>query len=236
MKVIKMKTLSKMYEFDKIATNSPLDKLLDGGIEKRSITQIYGPPGSGKTNISLLLAVNVAKSGKKVVYIDTEGGISIERIKQLTGEDFEKVANNIIVFEPTTFYEQYEDLKLVDSMVSSKVQEIELIILDSAVALFRVEEDKNRANYLGKQMSILSSIARLYDLAVVVTNQIYSSFEEDSDEIKPIGGTVLQYNCKTIIELKRNEEDKTRIALLKRHKYLVEGLAIHFTITDNGIE
>ncbi len=231
-----MKSLDKLYNYEKIATNSPLDKLLDGGVEKRSITQIYGPPGSGKTNISLILAVNVAKQGKKVVYIDTEGGISVDRIKQLAKEDMDKVANNILVLEPNTFYDQYEDLKLVDSMISSKVHDVDLIVLDSAVALYRVEENKNKSNLLGKQMSILSSLARLYDLAVVVTNQIYSSFEENDEEFKPIGGTILQYWSKTIIELKKNEESKSRVALLKRHKYLTEGLAIHFIITNDGME
>lgn len=231
-----MKSLDKLYNYEKIATNSPLDKLLDGGVEKRSITQIYGPPGSGKTNISLILAVNVAKQGKKVVYIDTEGGISVDRIKQLAKEDMDKVANNILVLEPNTFYDQYENLKLVDSMISSKVHDVDLIVLDSAVALYRVEENKNKSNLLGKQMSILSSLARLYDLAVVVTNQIYSSFEENDEEFKPIGGTILQYWSKTIIELKKNEESKSRVALLKRHKYLTEGLAIHFIITNDGME
>lgn len=231
-----MKSLAKMYDYEKIATNSPLDRLLDGGIEKRSITQIYGPPGSGKTNISLILTVNVAKTGKKVVYIDTEGGMSIERIKQLAGSDFEEVASNILVLEPTNFTEQFEDLKMVESMLSSKVHDIDLVVLDSAVALYRVEDNKNKSNILGQQMSLLASIARLYDLAVVVTNQIYASFEENDDEFKPIGGTILQYWSKTIIELKRKEEEKTRVALLKRHKYLVEGLAVHFIITDNGIE
>ena len=48
-----MKTLSDISESVLIPTNSSLDKLLGGGIEKGSITQFYGPPGSGKTNISL---------------------------------------------------------------------------------------------------------------------------------------------------------------------------------------
>ena len=91
---------------EKIITNSPLDDLLQGGIDKKSVTQIYGPPGSGKTNISLNVTVNLARAGKKVIYIDTEGGISIDRIKQLAGDDFDTVASNIIVFEPNDFEEQ----------------------------------------------------------------------------------------------------------------------------------
>ena len=77
-----MKILSNMTNQEKISTNSPLDELLDGGIEKRTITQVYGPPGVGKTNVCLNIAINVAKKGKKVVYIDPEGGISVDTIRQ----------------------------------------------------------------------------------------------------------------------------------------------------------
>ena len=56
----------------------------------------------------------VAKNNKKVIYIDTEGGISIDRIKQIAWSDFSNVANNIIVFEPTSFTEQNDTLKSID--------------------------------------------------------------------------------------------------------------------------
>ena len=59
-----MKILSNMTNMEKISTNSPLDELLDGGIDKRTITQVYGPPGVGKTNICLSIAIGVAKRGK----------------------------------------------------------------------------------------------------------------------------------------------------------------------------
>ena len=108
-----MRILSTMQIQEKLSTNSPLDELLEGGIDKRTITQIYGPPGVGKTNVALNIAVNVAKGGKKVIYIDTEGGISVDRIKQISGDDFDDVAKNIVVFEPTSFKEQEEDLDLI---------------------------------------------------------------------------------------------------------------------------
>ncbi len=230
-----MEILSNMGEQEKIATYSPLDDLLEGGIDKKSITQIYGPPGSGKTNISLNVAVHLAREDKKVVYVDTEGGISIDRIKQLAKDDFEKVAKNIIVFQPNNFEEQEEDLGMVSQFVS-KHDDVELIVLDSAVALFRIEESKSRANILGQQMGLLASLAKNYNLAVLVTNQIYASFDETIDENAPVGGTILQYWCKTILELKREELSTQRIAVLRRHRSIEENVAVHFSITNNGIE
>ena len=207
-----MKILSKMGNQEKIITNSPLDDLLQGGIDKKSVTQIYGPPGSGKTNISLNVTVNLARAGKKVIYIDTEGGISIDRIKQLAGDDFDAVASNIIVFEPNDFEEQDDDLKLIETWV------------------------KGKSSVLGKEMNLLASLARTYDLAVLVTNQIYASFDEGSDENAPVGGTILQYWSKTIVELKREEDSPKRIAILKRHRSIEEDVAVRFKITNNGIE
>jgi len=60
-----------------------LDLLLEGGYENDAITTIYGPAGAGKTNLALIAAVSMAQKGKKVVYIDTEGGFSAARLKQV---------------------------------------------------------------------------------------------------------------------------------------------------------
>ena len=231
-----MKVLANFEDNQKLPSNSSLDDLLEGGFEKGCVTQIFGAPSSGKSNVALTLAVNVAKTNRKVIYIDTEGGISIDRIKQLAGDDFDTVASNIIVFEPNDFEEQDDDLKLIETWVSSNHENLELIVLDSAVALFRIEESKGKSSVLGKEMNLLASLARTYDIAVLVTNQIYASFDEGSDENAPVGGTILQYWSKTIVELKREEDSPKRIAILKRHRSIEEDVAVRFKITNNGIE
>ena len=154
---MKMKTLAKINKNEKIPTNSSIDEILNGGLEKGIITQIFGPPGSGKTNISLQLSVEVGKKGKKVVYIDTEGGISIDRIQQIAKDSFEEVANNIIILEPTTFEEQEEDIIIIESWLKKNKENVDLLILDSAVALYRVDERKSSKlnKSLGRQWDYL---------------------------------------------------------------------------------
>ncbi|MBQ6629560.1 MAG: DNA repair and recombination protein RadB [Methanobrevibacter sp.] len=233
-----MKVLANFEDNHKIPSNSSLDMLLGGGFEKGVITQIFGPPSSGKSNITLALAVNVARTNKKVIYIDTEGGISIDRIKQISGPDFSRVANNIIVFEPTNFLEQNDNLKAIEVWLRKNNADVDLIVLDSAVALYRVDDMKSSKlnKELGKQMGILSKIARKYDVAVVLTNQIYNAFDDEgNNDIRAVGGTILQYWSKVILQLERGDETNKRVATLIRHRSIPEGKKAIFSITSSGI-
>ncbi len=233
-----MKSLANFEDNQKIQSGSSLDDLLAGGFEKGTVTQIYGPPSSGKSNIALSLAVNVAKNNRKVVYIDTEGGISIDRIKQISGHYFENVANNIIVFEPTNFIEQTENLRSIDMWLRKHHDKVDLIVLDSAVALYRVDDMKSYklSKELRKQIQLLSNIARNYDIAVLITNQIYNAFDDEGhNEIKPVGGDILEYISKVIIRLERGDEISQRTATLMRHRSIGEGRQVTFSITSAGI-
>ncbi|MDO5810423.1 MAG: DNA repair and recombination protein RadB [Methanobrevibacter sp.] len=233
-----MKVLANFEDNHKIPSNSSLDDLLDGGFEKGTITQIYGSPSSGKSNVALALAVNVAKNNRKVIYIDTEGGISIDRIKQISGPHFSNVANNIIVLEPTNFLEQTENLRSINVWLRKHHEDVDLIILDSAVALYRVDDMKSYklSKELRKQIQSLSNTARNHDIAVIITNQIYNSFDDEGNsEVKPVGGDILEYISKVIIQLERGDETNQRIATLKRHRSIPEGRQVTFTITSDGI-
>jgi DNA repair protein RadB len=68
---------------ERVPSGSPeIDELLGGGFERRTLTQIYGEPGSGKSTICLIAAVAVLRSGKEVIFFDTEG-FSVERFRQI---------------------------------------------------------------------------------------------------------------------------------------------------------
>ncbi|HUS51808.1 MAG TPA: AAA family ATPase, partial [Candidatus Paceibacterota bacterium] len=123
---------------DKISAGSfDLNKWLCGGYEKGVITMIAGPPGSGKTNFCILASCSQAKKGNKVIFIDTEGGFSVERIKQIVGEDYENILKNILLLEPTNFEEQKKCFSKL--LTAIKEEQVGLIIVDGMAMLYRLE-------------------------------------------------------------------------------------------------
>jgi len=83
-----------------------LNKLLHGGFETDIITTIYGPGASGKSNICMITIVSQAKKGNKVILMDTEGGFSVDRFKQIHGGEkshIEKSLENVLILKPTSF-------------------------------------------------------------------------------------------------------------------------------------
>ncbi len=211
-----------------------LDDLLGGGLESKTITQIYGPAATGKTNICFLAMISCARSGKKVAFIDTEAGRSLERLRQLAREEFKDVLDNIVFFDPMTFEEQDYIVEHLGEILSDKFG---LIVLDSAVSLYRLHmDDENAAmtnKQFSKQLSKLIEYARRFNLPVLITNQVYSSFDDGLE--KPIGGSILKYRSKAIIELKEDSVNKKE-AILKRHRSMPESIATKFVITGDGIK
>ncbi|MCU4140441.1 MAG: RecA/RadA recombinase [Methanophagales archaeon] len=98
-----------------------IDDLLGGGFESGTITQLYGEAGSGKTNICIQTAVECAKSGKTVIFLDCEG-FSPERFFQIASSrgDIEEIARRIIVFEAHNFEQQEKCIAEIERFIAEK--------------------------------------------------------------------------------------------------------------------
>jgi len=212
------------------------DEIFGGGILEKTLTQIYGPPASGKTNLCTIAAVNVALREKKVIFIDTEGGFSVERVKQISREKTTLALKNILLIEPTTYEEQKTAIDGVEKMVNEKIR---LVIVDSMTMLYRLEEANNidgrqeRQILFGRQLEILLRISRKFNIPVIITNQVYTNIE--TNKISPVGGEILKYWCKVIIELEQEKNSTCRFAIMKKHKFIKEGQKNLFKIIDKGI-
>ena len=233
----------------KISTGSfDLNDWLCGGYEKDVITMIVGPPGSGKTNFCVLVSCSQAKIGSKIIFVDTEGGFSVERIKQIAGENYKDVLEKILLLAPTSFEEQRNNfLKLLQKI---KKEHVSLIIIDGMATLYRLElgdaiQSKKDLRIkevnleVARQMRILSEIARKQNIPVIVTNQVYEGFLSEEDwkkgikrEANIVGGDLLKYWSKCIIELKL--DGNRRKAILLKHRSLGQK-EMSFEVKDKGI-
>ena len=217
---------------EKITTGSKiLDLVLEGGYEKDIVTTIYGPAGSGKTVLCILCAMNVAKQGKKVIYIDSEGGFSVDRLRQICSHinlDFKKILDNMVFLKPTNFAEQKKSFEKLKELVNDKIG---LIIVDSIAMLYRLQlgKDENIQEInreLSKQISMLTEIARKQSIPILMTNQVYADFD-NKDKIHIVGGDILKYGSKCLLELQITPNGNRRI-ILRKHRSIAGETEIIF--------
>ena len=212
-----------------------LDKLLNGGYEKDIITTIYGPAGSGKTVLCMLCAINMARTKKKIIYIDTENSFSIERLKQIAKYDYNKILSYLIFLKPTSFEEQKKAFDKLRNIADNKIG---LIIVDTIAMLYRLELGKNEEVYevnreLGRQISYLNEIARKKNIPILITNQVYADFE-DKNKVKIVGGDILKYSSKCLIELQITPAGNRKL-IVRKHRSLESERDITFKIVEGGI-
>jgi len=225
-----------------------INKWLEGGYENDIITMFYGPAASGKSNFMMLAACHQAKKNKKIIFIDSEGSFSIDRVNQICVGLPEFVLNNIVILKPTNFQEQRESFfKLLRELKASK--NIGLVIVDSMTMLYRLEladarkkgmeEVRKVNNDMAKQMNALYEIARKRQIPVLITSQVYNEFLSEEDwlagkqaGVNVVGGDLLKYYSKCIIEL-QNRGGKKK-AIVRKHRSLPEK-ELNFEIVNEGI-
>jgi DNA repair protein RadB len=232
----------------KVMTGShDINVWLEGGYENGVITLFYGPAASGKSNFVLLASCHLAKKDKKVLFIDTEGSFSVDRVKQITGGIPEIVLKNIIILKPNSFKEQNNSFLKIWKEYKSK--NIGLVVVDSMTMLYRLELANARKkgmekirevnSYLAEQMKALYEISRKMDIPVLVTSQVYSEFLDEESflsgkvaGVNIVGGDLLKYWSKCIIEL-QNPSGKKK-AIIRKHRSLPEK-ELNFEICNEGI-
>ena len=237
----------KRMTIERITTGSKnFDKLLGGGIETQSVTEVYGEYGSGKTQLCMTLCVTVQlprdKGGleAKAIYIDTEGTFRPERVAEIAearGLDPKEALANVIYAKAYNSAHQ----ELLVSEVGSLMEKdgYKLLVVDSAVAHYRAEflgrgTLADRQQRLNRFMHMLLRIGEVYNVAVVVTNQVQAAPDVFfGDPSRPTGGHVVAHTSTYRIYLRK--AGKNRIARMVDSPCHPE-VEVPFTITERGID
>ncbi|XP_044939795.1 meiotic recombination protein DMC1/LIM15 homolog isoform X1 [Mustela putorius furo] len=162
------------------------DKLLGGGIESMAITEAFGEFRTGKTQLSHTLCVTAqlpgagGYSGGKIIFIDTENTFRPDRLRDIADRfnvDHDAVLDNVLYARAYTSEHQMELLDYVAAKFHEEAGIFKLLIIDSIMALFRVDfsgrgELAERQQKLAQMLSRLQKISEEYNVAVFVTNQM----------------------------------------------------------------
>jgi DNA repair protein RadB len=198
-----------------------IDKILEGGISSESVSLIYGEPETGKTVLAMQCAVNCARQGYKTLFVDCDGTFSAERLAQVASEDFERIAELIVLMRPSDFREQ---TLIIDRSSDYVTGHFGLMVFDTITSLYRAEiaESPDRAfalnRELNRQLASLAQIAKLRRIAVLVLSQVRTAFDKERVSVEPVAPRVLKFWADTIIELKPTESSQVIKAVLEKPK------------------
>lgn len=220
---------------DRLPTGiASVDRLLGGGLETDGLTELYGEGGSGKTLFCLEVAARVARAGRWVFYIDTEG-VSLERLRQLGGGDGTSILEHVLLTAPKDLEQQSRAVSTACRLARDGRREVGLLVLDSATNFYRValaspdEDDAREA--LAQELAELVSASRSRGAPVLLTNQVWRSVKDG--QLEPLGGSFLNHVAKTILRFERGPSSRRSVVLVK-HRSRPEGRA-DFRITNDGL-
>ncbi|KAG2378084.1 hypothetical protein C9374_008706 [Naegleria lovaniensis] len=236
----------------KVSTGSKeLDKLLGGGIESNSLTEIFGEFRTGKTQLCHTLAVtcqlpleNGGGEGK-ALYIDTEGTFRPERLEPIAerfGLKYSEVLDNVTFARAYSSDHQEKLLQEAGKLLAESHYAV--IIVDSCTGLYRSEfsgrgELNARQIRLSAFLKTLLKLADEFHVAVVVTNQVVAqvdggaAFAGAANALKPIGGHIMAHMATTRLFLRKGKGEE-RICKIYDSPSLPEA-ECNFGIYNDGI-
>ncbi|XP_034232817.1 DNA repair protein RAD51 homolog 1 [Thrips palmi] len=229
--------------------SAELDRLLGGGIETGSITELFGEFGTGKTQLCHTLAVTcqlpIDQNGGegKCLYIDTESNFRPERLIAVA-ERYNLSSTDVL--DNVAFARAYNTDHQTKLLVMASAMMVEsryaLLIIDSATALYRTDysgrgELAARQQHLAQFMRMLLRLADEFGVAVVITNQVVAQVDGASlfvaDPKKPIGGNVIAHASTTRLSFRKGRGE-TRICKVYDSPCLPQSEAT-FAINADGV-
>src|ERR671918_1466194 len=226
--------------------STALDDLLLGGVETQAVTEFYGEFGSGKSQICHTLCATARQPIEQgglngsIIYIDTEGTFRPERVEQIArtrGLDPSQILKSVAVCK--IYNSSHLELIIKDLGKYINDFKAKMVIIDSIISLHRAEFAgrgtlADRQQRLNNMLHRLVRLTEIYNIAIVITNQVQSSPDTFfGDPTKAAGGNVLGHASTYRIYLRKSGEN--RIAKMMDSPYHPYS-DTRFTVTEKGAD
>ena len=137
-----------------------LDVLTGGGLPKSKIVAFGSEEGVGKTTILLHTAVNIIENyGKKVVYLDIEGGVTYDMMDGIGVSEYLFSEDNP---EGLFYLMNVESIQAVNTVIKAATEDpdVALIVIDSDTNV--IDETILEEEAMGAQKSYVGQDARMW--------------------------------------------------------------------------
>lgn len=205
-----------------------LDEILGGGLQSGTITDIFGPSGTGKTQLALQIMLNSISEKNMIFYQDTTGNFRPERLLEMAEPKGlnRQLLDRISVGRITNVTEQQNVLtKIIESDFS-------LIIIDNVTDLFSFEYPKEeqileKTTQFSKYMRQLSQIASTKNVPIVITNMIRKIGDSEQENMDSIISIYTHIKIR-LAKKQTNYEGEVFLNPMKKNQF-------SYTITKQGL-
>ena len=218
-----------------------LDGILGKGLPLGEMSLIYGEPSTGKTSLALRIIVNFLnylkshKATSRVLYVDADQKLSMDRFSQISGTDAEGYLNKVVVSIPRSFAEQ---TLLVEQLEAFVTRSIDFVVIDTITSLYQ-EEISSRGSVFpasrefNRQLAYLKEAVEDKHLTVLLLSQVHSALQSQPPEITPISTRILKYWSDNILDLRLTTQTGVRVAFVEKPRVGFTGC--RFRLTQSGL-
>ena len=158
-----------------------LDGFLGGSLPRGAILDVYGPGGSGKSQVLMRAAAESAAAGFRTAFVDATGDFRPERIMQMI--PVPAILDRIAVLRATSTAEQVA--------APAMAADADLLLIDGITELFLYEyagEEKapGRARELTTHMRDVSRRALAHNMAVIISNTIRYTGDGEAESMRRV--------------------------------------------------
>ncbi|XP_064613255.1 DNA repair protein RAD51 homolog 4-like [Liolophura sinensis] len=225
-----------------------LDQLLDGGIYTGELTEVVGDISAGKTQLCFTVAAVVAmETNKSVLFIDTCGSFTAERLEEVLEErgckDIPASLNCICCEQKLDIFSLLEMLEETRSNLARKSDDfhtsLKLIVVDSVTRVISpvLGGQQSDGHALMCQIGLkLRLISSEFSCAVLVTNNLLGA---DFGAVNIALGRTWLHSPHTRVVLQRQEKttaNTRRARLAKSSRLAISKGSVVIQLTPRGVD
>ena len=166
-----------------------------------------------------------------------------ERALRVLEANYTKIAQSILVYEPSSFENQSETIESLENYITDKTK---MIVIDTITTQYRrsitEKGEKNiRLNkILNRQLALLKDLTIRKDIITIITNQVRGAIKDKNAQngIEPVASSILNFwaDYEILLKFPPNREMSKRQAVLIKHPSNSDRPPVELRLSDEGFQ